>query len=63
VIRHCAWAPPAAPVQVYHDEDIVISQAPELDPFPGLAASANCVSFRITPKPAACGLRESANKS
>lgn len=35
---------PAAPVQFITDEDIVISEPQELEPFPGLAASANAIS-------------------
>jgi hypothetical protein len=42
---------PAAPVQFITDEDIVISQPQELDPFPGLAASANAISSEY-PEPA-----------
>ena len=42
---------PAAPVQFITDEDIVISAPQELDPFPGLAASANAISSEY-PEPA-----------
>ena len=35
---------PAAPVAFITDDDIVVSAPQELDPFPGLAASANAVS-------------------
>jgi hypothetical protein len=42
---------PAAPVQFISDEDIVISAPQELDPFPGLAASANAISSEY-PEPA-----------
>lgn len=42
---------PAAPVQFISDEDIVISAAQELDPFPGLAASANAIASEY-PEPA-----------
>jgi len=42
---------PAAPVQFITDDDIVISQPQELDPFPGLAASANAISSEY-PEPA-----------
>ena len=42
---------PAAPVQFITDEDIVISAPQELDPFPGLAASANAIASDY-PEPA-----------
>ncbi len=42
---------PAAPVQFITDEDIVISAPQELDPFPGLAASANAIASEY-PEPA-----------
>jgi len=42
---------PAAPVQFITDEDIVISAPQELEPFPGLAASANAISSEY-PEPA-----------
>jgi len=42
---------PTAPVQFITDDDIVISQPQELDPFPGLAASANAISSEY-PEPA-----------
>ncbi|WP_430463634.1 phage tail protein [Tabrizicola sp.] len=42
---------PAAPVQFITDEDIVISALQELDPFPGLAASANAIASEY-PEPA-----------
>lgn len=42
---------PAAPVQFISDEDIVISAPQELDPFPGLAASANAIASDY-PEPA-----------
>lgn len=41
---------PAAPVQFITDEDIVISEPQELDPFPGLAASTNAM-FGEHPEP------------
>lgn len=42
---------PAAPVQFITDDDIVISAPQELDPFPGLAASANAIASEY-PEPA-----------
>jgi hypothetical protein len=42
---------PAAPVPFITDEDIVISAPQELDPFPGLAASANAIASEY-PEPA-----------
>lgn len=42
---------PAAPVQFITDEDIVISAPQELEPFPGLAASANAIASEY-PEPA-----------
>ena len=42
---------PVAPVQFISDEDIVITAPQELDPFPGLAASANAISSEY-PEPA-----------
>jgi len=42
---------PAAPVQFITDEDIVISAPQELDPFPGIAASANAIASEY-PEPA-----------
>ena len=46
---------PAAPVQFITDEDIVISAPQQLDPFPGLAASANAI-FSDYPEPASLWL-------
>ncbi|WP_375569686.1 phage tail protein [Seohaeicola saemankumensis] len=42
---------PSAPVQFITDEDIVISAPQELDPFPGLAVSANAIASEY-PEPA-----------
>lgn len=50
---------PAAPVQFITDEDIVISAPQELDPFPGLAASANAI-FSDYPEPASLWLPRAA---
>ena len=50
---------PAAPVQFITDEDIVISAPQQLDPFPGLAASANAI-FSDYPEPASLWLARAA---
>jgi hypothetical protein len=50
---------PAAPVQFITDEDIVISAPQELDPFPGLAASANAI-FSDYPEPTSLWLPRAA---
>lgn len=50
---------PAAPVQFITDADIVISAPQELDPFPGLAASANAI-FSDYPEPASLWLARAA---
>lgn len=50
---------PSAPVQFITDEDIVISAPQELDPFPGLAASANAI-FTDYPEPASLWLARAA---